>query len=91
MRDVNVRLVETTHNEADDGLCEETNNHGPLRSKVVNHECTNDGSRHVEQTLKLVSILDSGNFISKEDPLDHNVPSKDNTEFRRSASDTKQA
>lgn len=45
-----VRFVERTHDEADDGLCEEATNHSPFWSDVVNDKCTNDCSRHIKQT-----------------------------------------
>jgi hypothetical protein len=41
--------VETTHNKPNDCLRKQTSDHGPLRAKVINHERTNEGTRHVEQ------------------------------------------
>jgi len=44
--------VETAHDESDDGLTDQTENHGVFRSESVDDECTDKGSGEIESAVR---------------------------------------
>ena len=74
--------VETTHDESDDGLTDQTENHGVLRSEGVDDECTGKGSGEVESAVrghgKQAGMEDRSRTEMELYLLNDNTPGEDN-------------